>query len=1279
VGFQAKKGMMASWKFFTKFFIIISALGIVFGKLSAQTPYPMVDLCISEETGKAGDTVCVKFTVNNFIDVEGFTFQISFDRNLIEPLFPPKLDDPNLPDAYKNGGFVYVDNFKANGFIRYLMIGNPITLPDGTVIFEQCFKIVGQPGNESRVFLNTSFPDWGVTRKQFSDVPSSPLIIEQMKVKNGKVKIVTDQLSILRNVCETTDNKNNGVLEFYFAGGQAPYSYTLNGGAPVTGITENQRIRLVNLPQGSYKVEVTDALGNKKMLTTNITETLPYRYTMNCTDPTCSNRAKPNGKTEINITDTGPYSSGSFNFAWSNYYFETGNKSSNKDLGNGKYYVTITDPSGCRLIDSCEIFREPLSYTVDTLKKPSCSGAKDGQIRINVSGGTPWVSNQYNFFVNSIQTGRNNVISNLKAGKTTISVVDSLGCSIFFDVILPEGQPVSLIETDRKDTNCHDGVDGLISVSASGTNNFIFEIRNNLGFMVFGGISTNNTYVNNNLTPGAYRIIAKDASNSGCADTLFFNIGQPTPIDLSDSLIVNPSCQTNIGSITLNPRGGEGPYTFQWSHTSSNTASVTGLGPGQFAVTVTDSKGCTGEATFVLKEGGTGNPITVQGSVVKEITCKDGKDGTIKADVLNGTGASTYNWRRLNETQVIGTTATLTNMAAGIYIVEATNNGCTNLATVILVNPAGMDIVLIPTVPTCPGGNNGSLGANVSGGNPPYNYQWRKAGNTAPIGINSVLAPLSAGNYELTLIDSKGCLQDTAIVLKDPPKIDLDVVGTVDVNCFGLKNGRAEAVATGGTQVNPVFSFFWSTSSGETGDIATKLSPGLNWVIANDGICVSDTVFFAINTVTKITLDFVNTVVTPPSCAGKKDGIISIQAKGGQMTGFTYNWISPATIGPVLSGVGKGKYIVRITDAVGCSSSDSILVNEPDSLKIEINPLATRLLSCKNPDNGQIGVLVTGGNPGVIQYQWSNNGSTTSSIGGLGPGNYCVTATDIKGCQNSVCLPLVSPPKIQGKVASPEAPKCFGETTCIKIESVSGGSGNKYTFQINQGIRYPIDSCVTVFAGPYRINILDSAGCFIDTMIVIPQPDPISITLPPSAEILLGEKTGVITPLINAPFGILSSGWFPAGDTTITCVDDINCVSAIFGPSSTRVYTFEVTDNNGCITRADYEVRVKDVRNVYFPNIFAPRPDGSRDGINQYFQVVTGNGVESIILFEIYDRWGNKVFSKSNFVPDGTGTDGWDGTFRGEALASNVYVFYALVSFTDGQKIPYKGTITLVR
>jgi|GEM_PF-5320157 len=95
---------------------------------------------------------------------------------------------------------------------------------------------------------------------------------------------------------------------------------------------------------------------------------------------------------------------------------------------------------------------------------------------------------------------------------------------------------------------------------------------------------------------------------------------------------------------------------------------------------------------------------------------------------------------------------------------------------------------------------------------------------------------------------------------------------------------------------------------------------------------------------------------------------------------------------------------------------------------------------------------------------------------------------------------------------------------------------------------------------------------------------------------------------------------------------------------------------------------------VYIPNVFSP----NRDGLNDEFRPMWEPGtVETILSFEIYDRWGERVFDRKNIPEDEF--SGWDGKFKGEVMGTDVFIYIAHLKFPNGRTCLYKGDITLVR
>jgi gliding motility-associated-like protein len=120
-------------------------------------------------------------------------------------------------------------------------------------------------------------------------------------------------------------------------------------------------------------------------------------------------------------------------------------------------------------------------------------------------------------------------------------------------------------------------------------------------------------------------------------------------------------------------------------------------------------------------------------------------------------------------------------------------------------------------------------------------------------------------------------------------------------------------------------------------------------------------------------------------------------------------------------------------------------------------------------------------------------------------------------------------------------------------------------------------------------------------------------------------------------------------------------------------YTVTVTDVNGC-TITDMIRVVFKKSGVWVPNAFSPNLDGINDNITIY----SDESVKSILHFQIFDRWGDLIYSKTNVlsIPE---YEGWDGTFRHKQAPIGVYTWTALVEYNDGTQEALQGDITLVR
>ena len=122
------------------------------------------------------------------------------------------------------------------------------------------------------------------------------------------------------------------------------------------------------------------------------------------------------------------------------------------------------------------------------------------------------------------------------------------------------------------------------------------------------------------------------------------------------------------------------------------------------------------------------------------------------------------------------------------------------------------------------------------------------------------------------------------------------------------------------------------------------------------------------------------------------------------------------------------------------------------------------------------------------------------------------------------------------------------------------------------------------------------------------------------------------------------------------------------------VYYLNIKNNEGCTSSDSLRVKVLcNTSKLLMANAFTPNGDGKNDRF-----YVTGYGIRNVIHFVIYDRWGKKVFEKNNVAANDF-NEGWDGQINGQLATPGSYIYIAEIECTEGNKIPLKGSVILIR
>ena len=837
------------------------------------------------------------------------------------------------------------------------------------------------------------------------------------------------------------------------SGGNAPYNYSLNGGAFQAGSG------FTGLAAGNYSVTVRDVNNCTATQVVTITQPTPLSISFNTIPNSCAGSV---GSVTLNVSGGTPAYSYSVNSVASGPT-ATG-------LASGVQNAQVSDANGCIITGTFTIgnITGPASGSV-TSTNANCGNANGSATVTTVSGGaTPY---QYSF--NGSPFSSNNFAGGLTAGSHSVVVLDANSCTLTINFTVGNtGSPVATIGT-QSNVSCFNGTNGSFTVNTSGgTPGYSYTLT--------PGNITSGSGIFTNLTAQPYSILVKDAA--GCMTTTSVTIIQPTALTVS--LSSNPtSCNTGTnGVITAAGSGGTGPYQYALNGgTFQSSTTFSGQAAGVYNITVRDANGCTLTQSVQVTQP-TAITLTLS-SINANCTAAN---GTASVSVSGGTPAYTFNWSSGG-----GSNAQSNPLAAGVYTVTVTDaNGCIKTGAVTInTTPGGTAVISAITNVSCFGGNNGSLTAGFTGAmTAPISYSWSN-GQTAQTATGLIV-----GVYSVTLTDAFGCTSSVAGTITEPGALDV-ATGTTAVSCFGGNNGSATAIYNGGG--TPPLTYLWSPG-GATTATAPNLPAGVYSVTVTDSKSCTTTVSVSITQPTSVT---VTSSVTTANC-NQANGSATVSATGGSPA-YTYTWSTSAT-GPVLSNALAGTYTISVKDANGCITTAAATI--PNQAGPVMTVVSQTNISCFGGNNGMVTTTVSGGNA-PYNYLWSN-GQVTGTGVNLIAGVYTATVTDQMGCKSSVSVTITQPPALT-VTASGTNPLCFNSTNGTANAGVLGGTAG-YTFNwVPSGST--LQSPTGLGAGNHIVTVTDANGCVASSSVTLTNPAQMTAAITSTNISCFGACNGVAT------------------------------------------------------------------------------------------------------------------------------------------------------------------------
>jgi SprB repeat/Secretion system C-terminal sorting domain len=753
----------------------------------------------------------------------------------------------------------------------------------------------------------------------------------------------------------------NGTITLAVSGGKPPYRFDW---ADMAGNSNPQNRN--NLSGGTYTVTVFDANGSTLVSSALVARNEAPGIAVAVTHIGCNN---PLNTGFIDLTVTG--GSTPYTYAWSDWPHTFEDR---PGMAPNTYTVTVTSANGCSATASMVVQRLP-GLTFDVVSQAvTCSGQNNGTLSIQAkSGAAPYT---YAWSDGNTSSTR----SNLAAGTYTVTVRDSYNCSATTQAIV--GAPVPMNAILVKDDAACGQNNGNISTSVSGGNGgYRFDWADIAGF--------NDPGDRYNLAPGTYNVTVRDGQN--CVALASTTIGQSPALNFT-AASGSTGCAQNSGSITLSIQTGTGPYAFNWADLSGSgqPQNRSGLAGGTYAVTVTDSKGCSKSTAVQVTQSG-GPSVTANAT---SVACFNNTNGSITLNVSGGAGGYVFDWEDMPGN---ANPQNRSMLAAGTYIVTVRDAAqCAVVRSVTVVGPSALAVNLSPTHIRCYGTAEGAITVNVSGGTGSYTYDWTDVPGTSNAQNRS---GLRGGSYTVLITDANGCKTEASVTVEEPMQLSLR--GTPIHPTCTANIGAINLTPSGGTKP---YTYLWS--NGQVTEDISGLGAGTYVVTVTDNKGCFDT--WRTELISPLSVS-ASVAVSNVNCYGGNNGGINLLGSGGQPP-YTYNFGSNpggSSTNPIRTGLIAGTYTITITDAIGCTGTIYPTINQPPAIVVDktITPAVC-------PNNPTVTINASGGTSSYT-YKWSDlSGGTGPSVRTVSPGDYTVTVTDGSGCIASKSFPVSCSPSV---------------------------------------------------------------------------------------------------------------------------------------------------------------------------------------------------------------------------------------------------------------------------
>lgn len=636
-----------------------------------------------------------------------------------------------------------------------------------------------------------------------------------------------------------------------------------------------------------------------------------------------------------------------------------------------------------------------------------------------------------------------------------------------------------------------------------------------------------------------------------------------------------------------------------------------------------------------------------------DVNCFGESTGQVDLSIVGGYTPFTFQW---NNSQ---TTQNLNAIPAGNYTVTITDAALCTVVENVSIDEPNLPLTLYYTSGdvNCAGEQSGFIDLTVSGGVPPYSYNWG-------FSTQQDVQNLSGGNYVVTVTDAATCVRQLTVAIDEPPPLLLNL-NSNSVTCHGASDGFVSAQVSGGVAD---YTFLWN--QGQANYAITNLNAGTYSVTVMDNHGCTDS---ASATLTEPAAIQLYTSPDKTICLSESAEILA-NAIGGT-TPYQYFWVpgglatSSITVAPEQS----TEYCVYIKDHNQCQSNErcvSIFVNPPLELRLSLSEDTI----CKG-DTIIIRSEVSGGNGGPYVIEHAGAGSILPQQPYVPEFTQNIVIYAYDGCGTPTVMgtvPIVIQELPHVSFRSDNIEGC--PPLAIQFTNNMPGTNEFYEWSFDDASffdhSYELNP-MYVFQNPgiydVSLKVTDQVGCtnsFTHEGLIHVWNKPLSVFSVSQTSASMGDP---MIEFYNQSVDGYNYLWgFGDGDST----NLLNPLPHFYTAPGEYLASLIVESVYGCTDTSYTRVEITGYPSLYLPNSINPfsylqqnrifKPIGTLDGVVDYQML-------------IFDRWGEIIFKSDN------SDIGWNGYLgSGKVAPQGTYPYMIEFKGQDGTPVTKSGNVNLI-